>query len=427
MATVHFDQVTGVKSFNQQLTREENSKLLFNLINSSKTLTRAELVRITGLSPSTVSSLVDDLVHAGLVEEVGLARMLSGAGRRPIMLNVNPAGRQIPVFSMSRWGISYKLFDLGYNVLEECFRPCVNDSPTDASDWLRMGSDASSGSAYIDTIEDVILHSEKIDFKRVVAVLISYPGIYLQEDRTFILTSVQTSFKKEVIDALAQRLGVPIFMGNSSMSFAYAEKKYLDENGSNVENLIYINICDGVGAGIICDGEMLMRPDRIAGEVGHITVEIGGRPCACGNCGCLERYVNVNAILEDVRAAVAQDRSGMHSDLIRALLENPTLELIGMAYEAGVEPVQAVLAGIAEKLFAAIYSMVNVTGIKCVVIGGIEKMGNRFLMKLRSFLNGRRGQMWMRGMSITYPQTRADADSIGIAQYYIDKIFTITT
>ena len=89
---MHFDHVSGIKSFNQQLTREENSKLLFNLINSGNHMTRAELVRITGLSASTVSSLVDDLVRAELVEEVGLARMLTGAGRRPMMLNVNPSG-----------------------------------------------------------------------------------------------------------------------------------------------------------------------------------------------------------------------------------------------------------------------------------------------------------------------------------------------
>ena len=112
------DRESTIKLHNHQLTREENCKLIFNLINSESTLTRAELVRITGLSPSTVSSLVDDLVRAELVEEVGLARMATGAGRRPIMLNVNPAGRQIPVFSISRWGVNFKLFDLGYNVLE---------------------------------------------------------------------------------------------------------------------------------------------------------------------------------------------------------------------------------------------------------------------------------------------------------------------
>ena len=422
---MHLDREPAVKLHNHQLTREENSKLLFNLINAESMLTRAELVRITGLSPSTVSSLVDDLVRAELVEEAGLARMLTGAGRRPIMLNVNPNGRQIPVFSISRWGVSFKLFDLGYNVLEECFRPCICGR-SDDSDWLSIGGEDASGAAYAETIEDMLRNSQKMDAKKVAAVLISYPGLYLEEDKTFILTSVQTAFKRESIDELEKRLGLPIFMGNSSMSFAYAEKKYRDAGGAKVEDLIYINICDGVGAGIICDGEMLMRQDRIAGEVGHITVEPGGKPCACGNCGCLERYVNVNAIIETVREAVAKDRSGTHSDLIRPLLECPTLEIIGRAYDEGVEPVQKALDDLAEKLFTAIYSMVNVTGIKCVVIGGIERMGEGFLNKLRSFMSGRRGQMWMRGMNIMYPQTSAQADSIGLAQYYIDKIFTIT-
>ena len=204
------------------------------------------------------------------------------------------------------------------------------------------------------------------------------------------------------------------------------KKKYRDAHGTNVDDLIYINICDGVGAGIILDGEMLMRSGRIAGEVGHITVEIGGRPCPCGNSGCLERYVNINAIVETVQDAVAQDRSGSHSDLIRVLLERPTLELIGKAYDEGVEPVRNALDEIAEKLFAAIYSMVNVTGIKCVVVGGLERMGEGFLNKLRSFMQGRRGQMWMRDMSIMYPQTGEQADSVGLAQYFIDSAFTIT-
>lgn len=423
---LHLDHESAVKLHNHQLTREENSKLLFNLINAEAALTRAELVNITGLSPSTVSTLVEDLLRSNLVEEAGLARMLSGAGRRPIMLNIKPSGRQIPVFSISRWGVGYKLFDLAYHVLEESFRPCVCTREGDHWDWLSADEGDASGAAYAEVIEDMLAHSDQVDFQKVSAVLISYPGIYLESEKTFILTSVQTTFKRESIDALEAKLGKPIFMGNSSMSFAYAEKKRREADGAKREDLIYINICDGVGAGIICDGEMFMRHDRIAGEVGHITVEPGGRPCPCGNSGCLERYVNINAIIETVREAVAQDRSGAHVQLLRRLLESPTLECIGEAYDAGVESICKALDDIAEKLFTAIYCTVNVTGIKCVVIGGIERMGMGFLNKLRSFTNDRQGQIWVRGMRIDYPQTSAQADSVGLAQYYMDKVFTIT-
>ena len=295
---------------------------------------------------------------------------------------------------------------------------------------LPIAADVSndSGALYTEIIEDILTNqSEKFDISRAVAILISYPGVYLEEDRAFILTSLQTSFRRESIDALEKKLGLPIFMGNSSMSLAYAEKKYHDAGGDKLDDLIYINICDGVGAGIICDGEMFMRPDRIAGEIGHVTVEIGGRPCSCGNCGCLERYVNADAIVNTVREAVGRDRSGTHADELRSLLESPTLEKIGQAYDMGIASVCTALDDIAEKLFAGIYSAVNVTGIRSVVIGGLERMGDGFLKKLRSFLSGRRGQVLMRGVNIQYSRTGAQADSIGIAQYYIDKIFTITT
>lgn len=423
---MHPDRESPIKLHSRQWTREENCKRIFDLINSEGTLTRAELARITALSPSTVSSLVDDLLRAKLIEEAGLARMASGAGRRPVMLHVNPAGRQLPVFSISRWGVNFKLFDLGYNVLEECFCPCPCGRPSPDGSRLSLDEDDGSGAAYSRTIVDMLSRSSRLDAARVASVLISYPGIYLEQDRRFILTSVQTSFSRDVIDALERRLGLPIYMGNSSMSYAYAEKKHRDRHASGIDDLIYINVCDGLGAGIILNGEMLMRSGRIAGEVGHITVEIGGRPCPCGNAGCLERYVNLNAIVEAVQSAVMLDHSGAHSDHIRALLENPTLELIGRAYDDGVESVRSALDDVAEKLFAGIYSMVNVTGIQSVVIGGgVERIGDCFLRKLRSFMEGRRGQMWMREMSIMYPQTGALADCVGLAQYFMDLEFNI--
>ena len=416
------DQERAFKLRNHQLTREENSKLLFSLINAHDGISRVELVRLTGLSPSTVSSLVDDLVHAQLVTEAGHACMSGGAGRRPVMLHICPDGRQIPVFSLSRSGLRYTLYDLGCNVIEQLFYP--REAETDACCAFSVDAVAAKarGMRYIDIIEEILArHAEKLDRSRVDAVLVSYPGFYLKENCVYMLPSLQTVFFQEEIRALGARLGMPVFMGNSSMSLAYAEKKHRDARGESVENLIYLNICEGVGAGIICDGEMFMRYDRIAGEIGHITVESGGRPCACGNCGCLERYVNVDAFLSSVREEI--ERHG--GDAFTQLLENLTFEEIGCAYDAGVAPVCAALDRIAEKLFIGINNAVNITGIRCVVIGGIERIGEGFLKKLRSFLDGRGSRMLMRGVRIQYPKTSPQADSIGLARYFIDKLFAI--
>ena len=95
----------------QQVIKEENIKQLFDLINKHRDISRAGLVRITKLSPTTVSTLIDELVAMGLVTETGLAKTTL-AGRKPIKLKIAPDGLQIPVFSLNRWGIQYTLYDL---------------------------------------------------------------------------------------------------------------------------------------------------------------------------------------------------------------------------------------------------------------------------------------------------------------------------
>ena len=392
-------------------TRSENLKLLFDLINSGQELTRADLARITGLSPSTVSSLIEALIRERLVTETGLARMQSGAGRRPLLLEIQSNGRQIPVFSLSRWGVNYVLYDLKYNVLEQRFRPLLPNG---------------NGQAYLDVIADIADHqAELLDRRRAVGLLISYPGAYLPEAEKYMLTSLQISFAKSAVDRLRDRVGMDVYMGNSSMNLAYAEKKHLDAIGAPIDNLIYVNICDGVGAGIINNGEMLARDERITGEIGHITVVPQGRKCDCGNRGCLERYVNVNEIIARVRGAVSKDTSGAHGVALRALMENPTLDRIGSAYDAGVECVVGVIDDIAEKLFSGICCMVAITGIRLIVIGGLEAMGEGFLRRLRSLTGGECPAVLMRGVRMMYSAVSADADNIGLAQYYMDKKFYI--
>lgn len=421
-----FDHKRAYKLRNHQLTRAENSKLLFNLIHAHDGISRVELVRLTGLSPSTVSSLVDELVRMRLVTERGHTRMPSGAGRRPISLNICSSGRQIPVFSLSRSGVRYTLFDLGFNVIEQLFYPC--EAEADASYTLPVDAGAAKtrGKRYIGIIEEILAgRAEKLDRDSADAVLVSYPGFYITEEQVYVLPSLQTAFLREEIEALEGRLGKPVFMGNSSMSLAYAEKKHREAEGEHLENLIYINICEGVGAGIICDGEMFMRPDRIAGEIGHITVETGGKPCACGNCGCLECYANQEAIVRSVCEAMAGEPEAKNIALCGTGAGGPTMEEIGRAYDAGVRSVCTALDGIADKLFVGVCNTVNITGIRSIVIGGIEGLGEGFLKKLRALSESSGCRMLMRGVSIQYPRTGAQADSIGIARYFIDKIFRI--
>ncbi|MEG1605617.1 MAG: ROK family transcriptional regulator [Clostridia bacterium] len=414
------------KLSSQQLIKEENTKRLFNLLNRGREMSRADLVRMTGLSPTTVSALVDELQQADLVLETGLAPK-AHSGRKAINLRIRADGRQIPVFSLNRWGVRFTLYNLAYETLETCF---VAHAADQYGGFAQDAPDANpdTGDDYPALMEDILKNrAQRYDPDRAVAICISHPGIYLESEEDFSLSAMHVTFTKAAMLALEARLGVPLFLGNSSMSLAYAEKKHLDRAGQPIDDLIYLNVCEGVGAGIVSGGEIFTGSENTAGEIGHVSIDYNGRRCACGNRGCLEQFVNTDAVLETVKRVAAQRQCTELLDMAQDSYDNITLELIGQAYDAGVAAVVAAIDDIAAMLFAGMYSAVCLTGIKRIVLGGgIEKLGAGFLHKLISFTKQNRRHILMRDVCFTYTLTGFKGDSLGIAEYFIDKGYEIT-
>lgn len=412
------------KLTNQQLIKEENIKCLFNLLNRKREMARADMVRMTGLSPTTVSALVDELVRENLVVETGYARTMQ-TGRKPINLRINGAGRQIPVFSFSRWGVRYTLYNLQLEELESIF------VPHDAERYGGFGAEAEdtnpeAGGDYAEIIRDILLNRAQLYHPEIALVVcISFPGIYLPEHRRFSLSAMHISLKLDTLAALEKEIGVPIFFGNSSQSLAYAEKKRLDSIGSHTDDLIYVNVCEGVGAGIIAGGEIFAGKDNFAGEIGHVTINYNGKPCSCGGRGCLEQYVNVDAVVE----RAAQIAAFKPVEAFKSIQEHPgvlTLEMIGAAYDSGDAEIISAIDNVAAQLFAGIYSVVCVTGIRRVIIGGgIERLGEGFLKRLRFLAKRTNGNVLMHGLTFDYGCIAAENSGIGVAEYFIDKKFEI--
>ena len=409
------------KLTNQQLIKEENIKCLFNLLNRSREMARADMVRVTGLSPTTVSALVDELVRENLVVETGYARTMQ-TGRKPINLRINASGRQIPVFSLSRWGVRYTLYNLQLEVLETLFVPHDSERyggfAPDAAD-----SNPDAGRDYADIIRDVLVNRSQLYHPEIALVVcICFPGIYLPEQRIFSMSAMHISLKMEALTALERELKVPLFFGNSSQSLAYAEKKRLDADGKQTDDLIYVNVCEGVGAGIISGGDLFSGRNNFAGEIGHVTINYKGRPCACGGRGCLEQYVNVDAVAE--RAEQINQFKPLESFAGRR--GKLTLEMIGAAYDAGEREIVEAIDNVAAQLFSGIYSVVCVTGIRRVLIGGgIERLGDGFLQRMRFLAKRTDGNLLMHGLTFDYGRITAENSGIGVAEYFIDKKFEI--
>lgn len=418
------DSRSGIgRPVNQMLIKEENKKCLFNLLNKNHEMARADMVRVTGLSPTTVSALVEELVAENLVVETGYAKTLQ-IGRKPINLRINASGRQIPVFTFDREGIRFTLYNLQMEVLETIFISHDSDRYGGFNaDSKNAAPDA--GEDYARIMEDVLLHqSAQYKAEIAVAVCICFPGAFLKDETLFSLASMRISLSVDALKDLEKRLNVPIFIGNISQALAYAEKKRLDASGNETDDLIYVNVCCGVGAGIIYKGDVLAGNGGFAGEIGHVTINYKGHRCVCGGRGCLEHYVNLDAIIERLSQVA---KLSPNCSLLRHMNENGgilTLEMIRDAYDSGEADIVEAVNDIALQLLSGIYSMACVTGIRNIVIGGgIERLGFGFLNRLRHLAGKDTGNRFLYGLTFDYGRVALSDAGIGVAEYFIDKRF----
>jgi len=397
----------------QQAIKEENLKHIFLTLRARGTMTRIDLARVTGLSAATVSALVEELLLAGFIVETGPVKT-ERIGRKPINLRIRPEGRQIPSFAISRRGVQYVLYDLELKPIEAAF--IEHDTARyDGFEALAPDGNPDAGADFAALIHRALSTSRMFDPSRAPAVCVAFPGIYLPEKEVFSMSALRTSFSRSSMEELEQALGIPLFFGSTAMAHAYAEKLALDELGERVDSLIYLYVRDGVGAGLLCDGSLFTGASGISGEIGHITVSDGDERCDCGNRGCLEQYVNLDAIVEQVRLAMPGGEAG-----------GPlTLESIREALDSGRDAVIRAMDDIAEKLVRGLYDAVCLTGIRRVAIGGgIERLGDEFLKILRARAE-KCGGLLMRGVTIDYARSGPSGDTLGIARYYMDKVIIL--
>ena len=392
----------------QQHVKEANIKRIFDLVRSGKCTSRAELVRTMKLSATSVSVLVEELAERGLIDEIGPQQTFQ-PGRRPISLQYTSDARQIVVFRLSRDGVRYDLLDLDCHLLESLSVPF--DSAVFAGD--------DSGDRYTEIFSDILLNrAQRFDLQRTALVGICSAGIYSDDSHALLVQSAMgTSITESALRAFQRRIRVPLLVANRTMCMAYAEKKRIDADNPiepETQYMLFVRVNESIRGAVINAGDLYVGPYNLPVEIGHFCVDFHGRPCPCGSVGYLERYVNMDLILQDAQQACA--RAGVTApvsidDLSAHFLNHPA--------------VMEVLNSAAELLSVGLYTAVNATGVRTVVLGGgLSALGNRFLHQVYRAVMRR--SLIVHRLDLRYAKVGDDSDSIGLAQYFLDKLFTVT-
>ncbi len=173
-----------------------------------------------------------------------------------------------------------------------------------------------------------------------------------------------------LVTALQQQLELPVVLLNDVRAATWAE--WLFGAGRGCNDLVCLFVGTGIGGGVVSGGRMLIGSSNSAGELGHMTVDLNGPPCNCGNLGCLEALAGGWAIARRAREAVANDpQAGAPlQSMANGQEEKITAELVARSARAGDPLASRIVAEIAEALVAGTVGLINAFNPTRLILGG---------------------------------------------------------
>ena len=353
------DVVKINKSRNAEI--DERSKIslkdsILRLIWREHQISRAEISRRLNLSRSTVTEIIKDLLLTGLVAEVGIG--VSSGGRKPIVLEFQDNAKVILGIDIGASHVSVAITDLRGKLLfwkEERFA---------------VREDSEGTYELINNLCNECLTSLKFGYDKLLSIGVSVPSPvdpihpeYLSE------TIIPAWHGKSGLQKLREKYNVPVYMDNDANLGALAEHWW--GAGRDVNDLIYIKISNGIGAGYIFGGKLYRGSKGIAGEMSHMPIDPNGRLCGCGLRGCLATVLSAWALEERVRtlSTLYPNSTLINGNFSIIEIENAALDGDALAIQVVKEAVNY--------LTTAITSLVNLFNPNVIILGGsLSRLGD---------------------------------------------------
>ncbi|PTX58483.1 putative NBD/HSP70 family sugar kinase [Melghirimyces profundicolus] len=343
---------------NLKFIQEWNRSIILNTIRHSGPISRMEIAKKQGLSPTTVTSAVHDLMEMGLVKESGVGK--SSGGRKPILLQFQPDSLSVICIAVGHTSISMAEMNLEAGVKQKRTVPVGGRTGEELVDHLLQSvelflrSDGYAGISItvpgiVDAENGIVRYNERLKLRDV-------PIKKLMEERTQLQTCLE----------------------NDTNAIVLAEKYY--GSYKDCENLLYIMIDDGIGAGIILRDSLYRGRNGGAGEFGHTSIDRSGIPCNCGNRGCLEHYAGWLGLYARILAYIHRGRITQMLELAGGDPMAITPDHFLIALNLGDELAEELLEEMAVALSVGISNILNILDPDAVILGGELAQGNERLL-----------------------------------------------
>ncbi|GJQ62372.1 MAG: transcriptional regulator [Melioribacteraceae bacterium] len=359
---------------------------ILRLIWRESQISRAEIARQLNLSRSTVTEIIKELLPTGLLAEVGSGE--SSGGRKPIVLEFQDEAKVILGIDIGASHVSVAMTDLRGNLL------FWNEKDFPARE------DASGTYKIIDQLCNECLASQKYGYDKLLSIGVAVPSPvdpfhpeYLSE------TIIPAWHGKSGLERLREKYQVPVYLDNDANLGALAENWWTTTK--DVNDLIYIKLSSGIGAGFVFGGKLYRGAKGIAGEMSHMPIDPNGKLCGCGLRGCLATVLSIWAL----KARIAS-LSELYPESPLHIGDSGILEIENAALADDPLALQIVNEA-TEYLTTAIVSLVNMMNPEMIIIGGsFARLGDILLDPIRKTINDT-------ALVSTIPKTRLKVSELG--------------
>ncbi|MGE3840832.1 MAG: ROK family protein [Vicinamibacterales bacterium] len=328
-------------------TREINSQIALNLVRARQPLSRADLARAMGVSRAAVTVIVTDLIARKLVFEGATGQAVRG--RKPTFLYIDARRRTVVAADIRASETFVMLADLlGKPCTEVISFPTSRDPEELAATLGRR-------------IKGLLAQHPEIEACDGLGVVV--PGM-VEHATMRVLHAPTLGWRNvDLLPLLTGATGLRVQIENSGRACALAQM-WAHATGTAAQgDLVFVSVSDGVGVGVILNGEVLRGRHNIAGEFGHIPLSLEGPRCSCGANGCWEAFVSNRATLTRY---FGRNPAGPQDAKQRGF----TVEDLIARARTGDAKAVAALEATARYLGLGLASVINVLDPACVYIGG---------------------------------------------------------
>ena len=323
--------------------RNINQTLLLHLIREKQPISRAEIAKVSGLRPGTVSSIVNRLIRKGVIYEG--AEGPSSGGRKPTYLYINGENAYVLAIDIGVRDTVYAVSDFNGRILKQKAMITEGKPP----DFLEKLS--------VEIKKTIEKNYPRTKFE---AVGVSVPGL-INRDTGEVVVSPNLEWNNTPVKAiLEKKLKLPVYVENDANAAAYSELWYGPLDEIRVKSLLYILVVDGLGTGLIINGELHVGSQLGLGGFGHMCLDPNGEVCSCGRKGCWETLASESATIARYHRLM-NNKNGSITTSITDIIAHAN---------RGDEKAIAALQATAEYLGEGITSLVHGLSPEIVVIGG---------------------------------------------------------